>query len=385
MVATGRAEVVRAFLFFITFSITWASANEDLSHIREEILSVQRVLIQSLQGTKKAEDRITQIHQLIALQHNEKALAEKRMGELAAFIIELEGRKLDVMRRTGSHRARVRESLRGIHRSLEGTLATFPTPESERIEAPVRHVLYKIGAASLRELEALQVDLTEVEELVRQIQSEKSELANLLQEIGEQESLLEFHEKLQTDILKNDFKQRLSHLERYRKLKDSETQVQSLMSQFNARKELERVEAERGSYAALVTEGPFYRSKGRLSMPAPGRVLAGFGKALDGESGLNVFKKGIEIDAGRAEPVRAVFDGKVVYSGILPAYGKVAILDHGNHYYSLVANLGALEKGVGDTVSAGQILGGTDPEGKPLYFEIRVRSVPVNPMHWVSQ
>ena len=59
-------------------------------------------------------------------------------------------------------------------------------------------------------------------------------------------------------------------------------------------------------------------------------------------------------------------------------------MDHGEHYYTLCANLGALSRKVGEAVNAGDSLGESSADGAPVYFEIRSRNVAVNPLQWVA-
>jgi septal ring factor EnvC (AmiA/AmiB activator) len=125
--------------------------------------------------------------------------------------------------------------------------------------------------------------------------------------------------------------------------------------------------------------------KGHLQLPvAGGKILTSYGRAFDSKSGLYVFKKGVEIQADKKQTVRAIYGGKIAYSGELPDYGKVEIIDHGDHFYSLCAHLGDSIKKTGDSVAAGDAIGVTDDLGTPVYFEIRARNVAVNPLQWVS-
>jgi septal ring factor EnvC (AmiA/AmiB activator) len=114
-------------------------------------------------------------------------------------------------------------------------------------------------------------------------------------------------------------------------------------------------------------------------------VVSEFGRVFDSKSKLYVFKKGIDIASGRKKmPVRAVSAGKVAFAGELPDYGRVAIIDHGEHFYSLCAHLGTVTRKAGDAVAAGDFIGATDDSGAPVYFEIRSRNVAVNPLQWLS-
>ena len=80
--------------------------------------------------------------------------------------------------------------------------------------------------------------------------------------------------------------------------------------------------------------------------------------------------------------MRAVFPGKVVFSGSISGYGQLLILDHGDQYYSLVGKLGEVLKKEGDEIREGDVLGRTAQDKTPLYFEIRQRHIAVNPAPW---
>jgi murein hydrolase activator len=206
----------------------------------------------------------------------------------------------------------------------------------------------------------------------------------LFQDLQEQEGILELNKQLQVDLLKKRHAERLSQLESYRKLKSAENQVEKLITQFNARVELQRsMEAEKVASKAMM-QGAFAKLKGKLPLPARGRVISFFGKAYDSASKLNIFKKGIDIASGRNQPVHAISAGRVAYSGDLPGYGRVTIIDHGEHFYSLCAHLGELNLKVGSAVAAGDPIGTTDDAGTPVYFEIRARNIAVNPLQWVT-
>ena len=119
-------------------------------------------------------------------------------------------------------------------------------------------------------------------------------------------------------------------------------------------------------------------------MPVGGKVISAFGRVFDPKSRLYIFKKGIDISAAKNAQVRTVSAGKIAYSGELRDYGRVTIVDHGDHYYSLYAHLGEMTRKAGDPVEAGELIGITDESGTPMYFEIRARNVAVNPLQWVS-
>jgi septal ring factor EnvC (AmiA/AmiB activator) len=90
----------------------------------------------------------------------------------------------------------------------------------------------------------------------------------------------------------------------------------------------------------------------------------------------------VDIQAGALAPVRAIYPGKVVFSGKIGGYGQLLILDHGDQYYSLVGQLGETLKKEGDEVKEGDVIARSAADNTPVYFEIRQRHIAVNPVPW---
>ena len=137
-------------------------------------------------------------------------------------------------------------------------------------------------------------------------------------------------------------------------------------------------------------DGPFFAQKGALPLPTQGDLVAFFGAyENDGPYNIKGFRNGINIKASPGEPVRAVWNGQVVYSDWFKGYGNIVIIDHGAHYYSLSAQLDQIFAKKGDLVRGGEAVGtvgDTATHGGPgLYFEIRHRGKPQDPVPWFRQ
>jgi septal ring factor EnvC (AmiA/AmiB activator) len=83
-------------------------------------------------------------------------------------------------------------------------------------------------------------------------------------------------------------------------------------------------------------------------------------------------------------PVRAVHPGRVAFADRYPAYGNTVILDHGDGYFTVSANLDVLAVATGQEVELGARLGtvGATPHGPALYFELRRHSQVLEPAEW---
>jgi len=378
-----------------------ATISDQITHIRKHVLDLEQELVDGLHSATQAKTNMKKIQTLLKLQKQERKLGEQRLAELESTVEELQARKLSLDTRITEQRATIRRSLMAVERSLHTD--AIQSPEQERIEAPRRKVLANLVERGVKETEALKIDLADAEQLETRIAEEKQQLAYLFADLDEQKGILELNQQLQSDILKKHDQERVVQLDNYRKLKVAESQVENLIQDFNARVELQRTtEAERmasiaareaqknidKSVASIVASGgqsDFARLKGQLKLPiAEGKILTAYGRAFDPKSGLFVFKKGIDIRPDKKQTVHAIYGGKIAYSGELPDYGKVAIVDHGDHFYTLCAHLGSSLRKTGDTVAAGDALGETDELGTPIYFEIRARNVAVNPLQWIS-
>lgn len=356
---------------------------ERLNQVHEQVMKIEQGLVDSMRQSREATTNMKRIQMLIKLQHEQRELGLKRMAELQETIGHLEERRGQLKEKIFVQQKRLRKTMRELHESERMAPQARGAFEREAVEAPRRKLLARFADRSLRELEELRVDLNDADKLESHIQEERQQLAFLTQDLKEQESLLEFNRKLQSEFLKKSSADRIAQLQSYRKMKQAETQVESMISSFHSRLELQKsLEAERQVAQSMHQEN-FAKLQGKLNLPLSGSVMTQFGRVFDRKSQLYVFKKGIEIQGGKNDLVRSVFDGKIAFSGELPDYGRVTIIDHGGHYYTLMARLGELKKKEGDPVSAGEVIGVVDDKATPVYFEIRAKNVPVNPLQWI--
>lgn len=141
--------------------------------------------------------------------------------------------------------------------------------------------------------------------------------------------------------------------------------------------------------AAAGRHAGFAARRGKLPSPAPGPVSVGFGRVVNPKFNTVTVQNGVDIAAPAGAPVRAVAPGRVVHAGWFKGYGNIVILDHGEGWHSLVAHLGAMQTAIGEEVDAGAQLGTVGDtgslKGPYLYFEIREKGRPVDPVPWLGR
>ena len=125
----------------------------------------------------------------------------------------------------------------------------------------------------------------------------------------------------------------------------------------------------------------FSTLKGNLPWPVSGKLTQKFGSPRTEGSW-----DGVLIDASEGMEIKAVTRGKVVYAEWLRGYGLLTIIDHGQGYMTLYAFNQSLYKRMGDSVKAGDVIASVGQSGgrsqAGLYFGIRQKGVPINPLEW---
>ena len=132
----------------------------------------------------------------------------------------------------------------------------------------------------------------------------------------------------------------------------------------------------------------FAAQRGLLSPPLAGeRDYLTVGNIGAGAESI-LHHGGLFVRAPRGEPIRSVFRGNVIFAEWFKEYGKVMIIDHGEHYFSLIAHADQLLKGVNDTVETGEVIATVGRSGAlkvpGLYFEIRHHGSQVDPLQWLK-
>jgi len=147
------------------------------------------------------------------------------------------------------------------------------------------------------------------------------------------------------------------------------------------------------------TSTPFSAERGRLPLPARGRIVLGYGQ----RNAAGLKSRGLRIATRPGAPVVSPFDGRIVYAGPFRSYGLLLIIGHGEGYHTLIAGMSRVdgvagqwllagepvgqmtEAGSGGSSNAGPAGGGKLKAGEipALYLELRHNGEPINPQQWL--
>ncbi len=176
-------------------------------------------------------------------------------------------------------------------------------------------------------------------------------------------------------------------LKRISELQRSSAALQTLIGQLQQKMNALRASAPRGEDMVYLKGLHFASAKGKLSWPTRGGLLSSFGRREHPRYHTFTFNKGIDIEAPVGNEIKAVFEGIVLFADWFRGYGKMAIIDHGQGFFTLYAHASELLVKVGDKVSPRQVIAKVgdsgSPEGARLHFEIRQNGKPVDPLQWL--
>jgi murein hydrolase activator len=228
------------------------------------------------------------------------------------------------------------------------------------------------GRARAGQIKAIADDVQRLAELTTELDAEDAELARLEQQQRAELNDLEHARVQRSQVLAGleaESRTRAQNLER---LRAQQSGLEQLLKELRAAMERFPLEAN----------DAFAKLRGKLPWPVNGRLVARFGEARAG----GVRWDGVLVATERGAPVKAVFDGRVIYADWLPGLGLLAIVDHGDGYLSLYGHNERLYKAAGDSVASGEALAAAGDSGgsgrTELYFEIRKGGKPVDPRPW---
>jgi septal ring factor EnvC (AmiA/AmiB activator) len=144
----------------------------------------------------------------------------------------------------------------------------------------------------------------------------------------------------------------------------------------------------------LSAQVNFASLKGRLSMPAAGKLVKRFGD----DDGVGGSVQGDTLETAAGATITSPADAVVLYAGAFRSYGQLLILDAGNGYHVVLAGMNKINVSQNQFVLAGepvgvmnkQLIASTAPvpmgNGAPmLYIEFRKDTKPVNPAPWWAE
>jgi len=221
-------------------------------------------------------------------------------------------------------------------------------------------------------------NLDQLETAEKELQTKKKEASRLIKNAEKKRKELQAQERKNRALITEIKKNKKLHLQTLEELKIRAQQLLIL---------IEKLLKEEISFPINLI--PLYEKKGKLPWPIEGKVTTAFGLQRHPQFKTTTMNNGIEISPRKNYViVRAIHPGKVVYSDYFQGYGNLIIVDHGMSYYSLYGHCSDILVKKGDLVKAEHpiaLVGDIGSlEGDSVYFEIRFKTKPLNPLQWLK-
>ena len=135
---------------------------------------------------------------------------------------------------------------------------------------------------------------------------------------------------------------------------------------------------------ALAKE--FQENKGKLPWPAEGPVADHFGKHSHPvyKSVQMPFNNGVNVSVAKGTEIKAVFDGEVIKTIVMPGYNKCVLVQHGD-YFTFYCKLSSVSVKTGQKLKTGQAVGIVDTiDGlTQFHFQLWKGTTPQDPELWL--
>jgi septal ring factor EnvC (AmiA/AmiB activator) len=320
---------------------------------------------------------------------------EKLLGELARLEREIEEKRKglkEVEEKVSGIRKDLRENQIKVSQ-LEKSLKALEDRLGKRLDAFYRYAkrgyIRLLATADgldtlrkrfkyLRSLVA--VDITLLQETADLQKQHRGEIGAVKEKLLALEGL-EKEESQRVAAIKEEIDRKVVLLMKTHKEKEFlETGVKELELASQKLKET-LIQIEKQDEKRTKISSDFANAMGGLPMPLDGRILKESASPVGG-------LKGVTIVGRPGAEVRAVYAGRVDFSGTLKGYGEIVVINHGSRYFTVSAQLAQRKKQEGEMVKAGEVIGSlrktSVPRESRLYFEIRKGGGNLDPLRWLK-
>lgn len=378
---------MRFIQFLILITICWAnlcaaqSYNDQAKKLDSEIKRIQKLQEKDKKNQQKVRQELKKTNQKLKSVDRKLNTLNKDLKSQRELVSQLKEKSKKNQTLTKQSKAYLATLLTQYTKQqkpnfLQVLLSGQNTDKYDRQQTYLKY----FTRARQQQIDSLRIDLQSTESSNKEYEERQKRLN---QQLSEQK-------KLKQQIAKNNTTKNklLKKLEAgiaeksstIKKLKQDKKRLAALVK----RLEEKRKAKAKSNKQFVPAKGGFTKQKGRLILPVSGKVKVAYGQK-QGSSGLS--SNGIQIQANQLgnNNVRAIYEGRVIFSNWLKGFGNLIIVEHGGGYISLYGNNHLLNKNEGDIVAAREVIA-THKRSKTqanFYFEMRYKGKTINPKPWL--
>lgn len=353
-----------------------AQAEKELKILKAAIADIQEELERNLNQQSQAQRRIRVIDKQLAEASSALRNTQTKISSEKNKLHALKVEQTDKQALRETQRAQLAKQLKSAYISgkQEYVKLILNQEDPTKVSRMLEYFRY-LNQARIDDIEALQQTLQRLQTIEQDIQTTLVSLTDLeAKQKNQKKEQISLKQEQQVALaqLKNSYSDQNSRLE---KLRRDEQELAKVIAS---------IEKTLRQFAPKQSLSGLSKYKNKLQWPAKGSILYRYGS---NKLGNRLKWNGILIGAKEGDTVHAIHHGQIVFADWLRGYGLLVIVDHGQGYLSLYGQNQTLMKSPGDWVEAGEPLatsGGSGGSGEPgLYFEIRYKGKPQNPVAWI--
>lgn len=370
-------------IFFLCFSVVFQPRKVSAETPKEKYQRIQKELQtqkERLERVKKKEHSVLEdldsINKRLDSIEAELRKYQRRLRQTGSEIKKVEDEIAVNKGELDKQKGWMRRKLRIMQRYGQGGEMLFLLAASEDIADLMRRWKYleRIAMYERSAIERYSDNLRRLDEKEKQLRGLRASLERDGERIKITETSLAEKKRDKDALLASIRGEREAHEKMLRELQDASKRLLDTL-----RKLEEKDTYEAKGFSAL---------KGRLPWPVNGKVVIPYGSHNDPRFNTPVFRNGIYIET-RDDSVKAVSRGKVVFADWFKGYGNLLIINHGEGYHTLYANLAETFLKVGDIIKINETVGRVGESGvfnaPSLYFELRYKGKPLDPAQWLKR
>lgn len=370
-------------IFFLCFSVVLQPLQVSAETPKEKYQRIQKELQtqkERLERAKKKEHSVLEdldsINKRLDSIEAELRKYQRRLRQTGSEIKKVEGEVAVNRGELDKQKDWMRRKLRIMQRYGQGGEMLFLLAVTEDIADLMRRWKYleRIAMYERSAIERYSDNLRRLDEREKQLQGLRASLERDGERIKVTETSLTEKKRDKDALLASIRGEREAHEKMLRELQDASKRLLDTL-----RKLEEKDTYEAKGFSAL---------KGRLPWPVNGKVAIPYGSHNDPRFNTPVFRNGIYIET-KDDSVKAVSGGKVVFADWFKGYGNLLIINHGEGYHTLYANLAETFLKVGDIIKINETVGRVGESGvfnaPSLYFELRYKGKPLDPAQWLKR
>ena len=389
------------------------TAASKVQESRDRLKEVQRELGREREKAKEAGRReatlakeLARLDQALAQKSRSLQDLEGKLRDSSQRLARLSQDIAGTERRLSRSKGLLRQRLRALYKQGRFGYVRMLLSADDLAAAGRRLKYLSAVAAQDRHLIATYgTSLSSLSEKRAELERYKAEAAEARERVATTRGQIAEEQRKRRILLASVREEKAGHLASVKELERSAKDLQGLLARLQTEEERQRraprpatrrdggrseapADRDRDEAPDIRDDGRFAQLKGKLSWPAAGSLSSTFGRQEHPRFRTVTFNRGIEIASPEGRDIVAVAEGSVIFADWFKGYGRLIILDHSGGYFTLYAHASEILVRPGDTVARGQVIGKVGDtgslEGPQLYFELRHKGKPLDPLAWLQ-